>query len=169
MSKVKNFKKGFSLIEIMLAIALSAVLIPAFVSAFHFSIFSTSQGENFSKAYGRAQEQMEAVYFLKNTGDPSWDWENTPEETPEGSFYHIEKSGDSWILANDPIVSDSTDDVQFTQKISIKDVRRLADGSIDPSGTIDPERPSKFVTVYVEWMENGQTQSVSLDSLVTKY
>ena len=58
-------KNGFSLVEILMAVALSAVFIPALVHIYSLSIFSTSQGEKFSQGTALAQEQMEAVYFVK--------------------------------------------------------------------------------------------------------
>jgi len=71
-------KKGFTLIEIIVAIGLAALILPALIIVFSFSIQSAGQGENFTKAYALAQKEMETIYGLKEQGGTAWDWVNTP-------------------------------------------------------------------------------------------
>ncbi len=59
--------KGFSLIEVLIAIALVAVILPGVVTLMSFGSFTSQQGETFTGAYSLAQKEMEKLYSLKKT------------------------------------------------------------------------------------------------------
>jgi prepilin-type N-terminal cleavage/methylation domain-containing protein len=71
-------ENGFTLIEIIVAIGLAALILPALIIVFSFSIQSAGQGENFTKAYALAQKEMETMYHLKDQGGVVWNWITTP-------------------------------------------------------------------------------------------
>ncbi len=62
-------QNGFSLIEILISIALSALVFPAVIALMSLSTFTVSQGENYTKAYTIAQAEMESIYQLKKEWD----------------------------------------------------------------------------------------------------
>jgi len=85
--------KGFSLLEIILAVALAGIFIPAIAMTLSLGLQSSSQGENFTKAQALAQEGMEKIYQRKSLINGSnWDWTNnlpaegTAEQTISGKF-----------------------------------------------------------------------------------
>lgn len=162
MKKVTS--KGFTLIEIMLSIALLAIFIPALIYALGFSTFTVSQGEKFTIASSAAQEQMEAVIKLKNENGSNWDWVNTPDYTSTGEYYQPQLVSGAWQLGSKTTIPSETDG--FTKVVEINQVKRCAKDLCDDSwGITDPH--SRKVTVKVTWKENGQDQTVSLTSLLT--
>jgi len=148
--------KGFTLVELIIAIGLAAIFIPAIIYVFSFSFSSASQGEKYTQAYTIAQEQMEAVYFLKSSSDVNWDWVNSPADTILGiEYYQPKKSGLGWTLG--PKTTTPVEDSNgFTAKVEIL-----------PGETSDLN--SRTVVVKVAWKENGAPSDVSLVSYVTKH
>lgn len=111
-------EKGFTIIEIIIAIGLAAVFLPAIGTILSFSLKSSSQGEKFTQAYGLAQEGMEEIFFQKS----SWDWETVlPTPTP----------------ASLP---------PFTRTVKIEDVQRCG-LDICPAGTPDPTSRKVIVSI----------------------
>lgn len=111
-------RQGFSLVEILISLALVAIFLPAIGIIFSFSLSSSSQGEKFTQAYGLAQEGMEEIFSQKS----SWDWTTTiPTPTPASLL-------------------------PFTRTIEIKDVQRCAI-DICPTGTPDPTSRRIIVSV----------------------
>ncbi len=161
-------KRGFTLIEIMLAIALSMVILPALVNVLGFSLTATKQGERYTKAYAMAQEQMEAIYDLKEKGDTNWDWTTKPVETSTGEYYQPALVSGEWQLGAKTTTPAAING--FTKKVEIVCVKRDGSGNVDNSGTCDDVNyPSKLVTVYVEWEEKGQDERVEITSLVSEH
>jgi prepilin-type N-terminal cleavage/methylation domain-containing protein len=157
-------KKGFSLVEVVLSVALLAVFLPAFIHLFSFSTFATSQGEKFTKAHAIAQEQMEAVIFLKNEGGSDWDWTSKPVDTASGQNYQPQFSAGTWdlgpIQSSEPLPVDG-----YTKKVGIRRILRCG-VTICEFGA--PDNFSREVTVIVGWTENGKDQEVELKTLVTR-
>src|SRR3989344_8723023 len=79
--------KGFSLIEILISIAVAAVVLPAVIILLGFSTFTTSQGETYTKAYTIAQKEIENIYSIKASdwSDPYLD-EGIKSLPTEGIF-----------------------------------------------------------------------------------
>lgn len=69
---------GFSLIEIVITIAVAAIILPGVIALQSLSSFTSGQGETYTQAYVLAQKEMETIYNLKKT----WDWETTLTYTP---------------------------------------------------------------------------------------
>lgn len=164
---MRTRNEGFSLIEIIVAVGLAAIFLPAVGMIFAFAIGSASQGEKFSQAYRLAQEGMEAIFYLKSQNDPLWDWDNTPVNTDPGEYYQPAQTGGVWQLGGKTTTPDETQP-PFTRKVEITPVRRC--GLVicsDPWATVDPY--SRKITVYVSWPEKGQTEEVKLEAYVTAH
>lgn len=163
--KVRN--AGFSLIEIIVAVGLAAVFLPAVGMIFSFAIGSASQGEKFSQAYRLAQEGMEAAFYLKSQNDASWDWQTTPGNTASGEYYQPTQTGGVWQLGG-KTTTPAVTQPPFTRKVGIVEVRRC--GLVicsDPWATVDPY--SRKITVHVTWPGKGQTEEVKLEAYVTAH
>ena len=161
---------GFSLIEIIVAVGLAAIFLPAIGVILSFALFSASEGEQFSKAHNVAQEGMEAFFYLKSKNDSTWDWTTTPSNTASGEYYQPLQAGGIWQLGT-KTTSPSVTQPPFTRKIELIQVCRnpsltIADCSA-PGASVDPY--SRKVMVYVSWLENGQRQEVKLGSYVTAH
>jgi prepilin-type N-terminal cleavage/methylation domain-containing protein len=164
--------KGFTLVEILLAVALSAVFLPVLIKIFSLSLFSVSQGEKFSQAYALAQEQMEAIYEIRDQGGINWDWTNTPSYTDiaSGEYYQPNLISGKWLLGtkkNSSILPSETGG--FIKKIEINEVKRDVNGNLYTGVGSLEDKSSRFITVLISWKENGKDQEVKVDSLVTYY
>ena len=167
-------QKGFSLIEILIAIALAAIFVPAISKLFTLSLQSSSQGRAYSEAYTIAQEQMEAILYLKSQNDPTWDWINTPENNADSppDYYQPQFTSGTWQLGTKtttPAIRNG-----YTSTVTISPVHRCGDEICqDESAPIDPEADiglfTKFITVTVSWLESGHPKQVELNSYVTSY
>jgi len=162
---MKNIQeKGFTLIEILIAIALVAVIFPAVVMLLTFSVTEASQGEKYSRANTLAQEQMEAIYKLKDSKSTNWDWEVTPANTANGEFYQPAIVSGNWQLGAKTSVPVTLEG--FTKTVEIGEVRRC-DSDICDLGTLDPY--TRKIKVAVSWEDKGETQTAILESIVTMY
>lgn len=155
--------KGFTLVEVLLAVTLLAVFVLGLTQLLSFSVLTVKQGENFTKGNALAQEQLEALINLKNIGGPQWDWINTPVNTNPNEYYQPIYSGGSWQLGAKTTTPDLS--VPQVKLIEIKPVKRCGfDLCTDVWGILDPH--SRLITVTVKWLERGLDQQVVLSTVV---
>lgn len=160
-------KSGFSLIEIVIAVGLAAIFLPAVGFILSFALRSASGGENLSKAHRLNQEEMEVMVYLKAKNDVNWDWVTTPVNTAEGEYYQPSQVGAVWQLGaktKTPVVAPEP----FTRKVQINEVRRC--GLVicgEPLSPVDPY--SRKITTYISWLENGQNTEVKFEAYVTAH
>lgn len=160
-------KQGFTLVEVIVAIAISAIFLPAIGTMLSLSLQTSVQSERFTQAHGLAQEGMEAIFNLKSQANSSWDWTDSPENTEANEYYQPTEVDGVWhlgLITENPIVAPQP----FTRKVQIKEVRRCG-GTIcdDVSASVDIN--SRKITVSVSWPEKGETQKVELNAYVTKH
>jgi len=161
---------GFTLLEIIVSMAIAAIILPALGAVFTFSLNSSSVGEKTSKANIYAQEQMEAVYQLKD----SWTWTTTdPANTSNTEYYQpCKNSSGVWNLGtktNSPVEDPcATGMTGFKRTIQIFSVTRNSDGSL--GGTTENKETRKVVS-KVTWVDKdtANPEEVSLSSYVTKH
>lgn len=153
--------KGFTFVEIIIALGVAAILLPALGRAISFSIRVASQGEKFSQAYALAQEDMEAIYYIKSNDPTNWAW---TASSPADGTYQPSKSGNIWVLGS--IVTPTPSPAPFTRSVQISTVSRDINGDIG-SGSLDPN--TRLVHVVVSWPEANDIQKVTLDSYVTNH
>jgi len=136
---MKRNHSGFTFVEIIIALGLAAILLPALGRALSFSIRVASQGEKFTQAYALAQQGMETLYAQK-----SQDWSSLSDGTTTSPLS------------------------PFSRDVTISSVKRnLLSGDIDSGGSPDPN--TKLIHIVVSWPETGGTQNVTLNSYVTNH
>ena len=163
--------KAFTLIELIVAIGLSALFLPAIIFVYSFSLGAASQGEKYTQAYALAQEQMEAIYYLKEYGD-DWIWGDDSINTSSTEFYQLQKDGEGWILGSKfsetTLPAESVGYPGYTAIVEISGVQRNEDGLIAEDGTVT-DHLTKEVKVTVSWLENGVPTDIDLTSYVSKH
>lgn len=141
-------KKGQSLVELLLAIGLSSILLPALVTGLITSREGKPQRAARIQAVSLLRQTQEAVRSLRNR-----DWSNISEN---GTF-HPEISGSQWASASGSIATGG-----FTQSYTISDVNRDTNGVIvePPAGSLDPS--TKKVNITISWDQPYASQVSSI-------
>ncbi len=116
--------RGQVLVEFLVAVAISAILIPAITAGFIASRQGQAQARQRLAAAALAREADEAVRVVRDTG-----WENVAMN----GIYHPAVAGDTWTLVPGTETIDG-----FTRSVTVGDVIPF-----DPS--------KKLVTVSVSW------------------
>lgn len=138
--KIFNFnpRPGQLLVELLMAIGLSAIILPALLTGFVTSREGKAQETQRLKSVALVREAEDAVRNVKNKAN------NWSTFALNGTF-HPAISGSSWSLVLGSEVVDS-----FTRQIVISDVNRDSSGNIVTSGgTVDPS--TKKVVITVSW------------------
>lgn len=153
---IKIFKKreeGQLLIEIILAIAITAIMLPALLTG----LFSSKQGKAQQGQRVQAVALMkEAEEVVRNVREQGWTLFSV------NGTYHPLISGTTWSFA-----SGSENVNGLTRTITVSDVYRDNNGVVVTSGgTLDPS--TKKVYIQITW---GQPYASSVDSTiyVTRY
>ncbi len=129
-------QRGQALVEILVAIGLSAILLPTLAGALVTSRSARAGNDQRLQATALLHSTTEAVRSVRDGG-----W--TPFTT--NGTYHPEVSGSSWTL-----VSGSDTANGLTRQVVISDARRDSSGAIVSSGgTVDSS--TKQVTSTVSW------------------
>jgi len=146
-------QNGQSLVEIVLVMALSAIILPALLTGF----VSSRQGKV------QQSQRTQATYLLDQTIDSlrsvrERNWESF---AVDGTYHTATLSG-TWVLASGPATVNG-----FTQQIIISDVGRDLTGTIATSGgTLDPS--SKKINVSITWSQ-PYISTVSASLYMTRY
>ncbi|OGE17570.1 hypothetical protein A3F00_05415 [Candidatus Daviesbacteria bacterium RIFCSPHIGHO2_12_FULL_37_11] len=140
--------KGFSLLEVILAVALFLTLTTGSLTLIVHSYNSNRLGGEFSVASQFASEGIEAVKSIKNQA-----YANLVNSSGTG----IDRAGSIWVFggANDTFTHNSGDN--FVRTIKVESVNRDGtppDGNIVATGgTLDPD--TKKITSTVTWNFNS--------------
>ena len=146
-------QKGQLLVELLLAIAIAGLVLPALFSG----IATAREGR------GQQQQRVEGVNLLRSTNEAV----RSIREKGWATFavngtYHPVISGNSWDLSAG---AETVDD--FTRQIVISSVERDANGAIVPNGgTVDPS--TKQVVTTVSWSKPIPA-SINSTLLLTRY
>lgn len=148
-----HHNKGQSLIEILIAIALTAIFLPALITGLVASREGRAQQIQRLEATTLAKEVEEAVRTVREN-----DWNSFAVN----GTYHPINSGTTWTL-----VSGSELINGFTRSVVVSDVQRDINGDIVASaGTVDPS--TKKVEISVSW-NTPITSSVSYTIYLTRF
>lgn len=151
--KNSNHQSGQSLVEILVAMGILAILMPALLTAFVSTREGRVQMRQRVNATTLLQEAEEAARSVRENG---WSGIATP------GTYHPSTSGSSWSLAN------GTENIDiFTRSLTISNVMRNNDGQIVSSGgRNDPS--TKKIDVTVGWSQ-PRPGSVTSSFFLTRY
>ncbi|OGC97823.1 hypothetical protein A2634_05400 [Candidatus Amesbacteria bacterium RIFCSPHIGHO2_01_FULL_48_32] len=130
--------KGQSLIEVLTAVGLTAVLLPALITGLVASREGRAQLAQRSEATELAREAAEALRVIREKG-----WINMAVTGP----YHpvLDGTGNSWTLASGSQLING-----FTRVMVISDAQRDANNDIVASGGT-PDPSTKKVDITVSW------------------
>ncbi len=128
--------RGQLLVELLVALGISAILIPAITTGFVASRQGQAQQQQRLEATTLAREAGEAIRILKEAS-----WANVSVN----GTYHPQVSGSTWSLVPGAETING-----FSRVIEITDVRRDANGAIvESGGVLDPS--TKHITATVSW------------------
>lgn len=127
--------KGQSLVEVLLALAIAAVVLPSLLTGIVASREGKAQQAERLQATALMREAMEAVRNIRDRG-----WLNVSAS----GTYHPVNSGGVWSL-----VLGIENLIGYSRSLVISDVFRDASGAIAASGTLDPS--TKKVVAVVSW------------------
>jgi type II secretory pathway pseudopilin PulG len=145
--------KGQTLVELLIVIALSAILIPALLFGFATGRSGRAQMEQRVQATAYLKEAEEAMRIVQANG-----WSNLTLGT-----YHPVVSGATWALA----ANSEAINANYTRQIVISDVYRDLNGNIATvSGNLD--QSTKKVDITVSW-SSPVVSSVTSSMYLTRY
>lgn len=148
----KRGDRGQLLVELLLALALSAIMLPALLVGLIGSREGKAQQRQRLDATTLSKEAHEALRVIRERG---WDYVST-----NGTYYPI-TSGNTWDLATGSATVNG-----FARYLTIGDVYRDASGAIVPSGgVVDPL--TKKITITVSW-DTPYPSSMSSTYYVTR-
>src|SRR3989344_1590517 len=157
MGKKETTNQGFSIIEVILAVFMFAIIaVTGITTILHsYSVNRLGEEETFATLY--AGEGMEAVRSIKNQG-----WSNLSAGTLK-----LRRSNGFWEF-NGP-GSDTDPSGRFTRSMLVSTVNRDVNGNIVSSGgTTDPD--TKKVTAEVNWnFSDVRARSITLSNYVTNF
>lgn len=140
-------KKGQTLIELLLAVGLAALLIPALLSGFMSSRDSRVQQTKRVDALAHLTELKSVVRSVREMG---WSYVST------NGVYHPVASGSAWAFAAGTETIDG-----ITRSVSISDVNRDTSGTIvSDGGALDPS--TKKITLNITWTAPYPTSTSSI-------
>ncbi len=145
---------GHTLIELLVAMGLLAIVMPALLSSLALSTQSNQRHEKRQQAQAMLIESQEALRAIRSSG---WAAVATP------GTYHPVYESEEWQLASGSASQDG-----YTKAITISSVRRSSDdGDIVASGGwIDPS--TMKIDVTVSWQAENSL-SVSTSTYMTRY
>src|SRR3989338_2654424 len=147
-------KNGQTLVELLLAIGLASILLPALITGLVTSREGKSQQAQRVRAVSLLRETQEAVRSIRNR-----DWSNIAVN----GTYHPVISGTMWASASASLTSNG-----FTQSYTVSDVNRDTNGNIvtAPSGALDPS--TKKIDVEISWTQ-PYSSSVTSSIYLTRW
>lgn len=164
MITIQNNKKGISIVEILVVIAIIGVALVSLLGLATFSLKASTLIKETTRANSLAQETIEAVRNFRD--GITWD-NDDPENKYDGLgivatgvAYHPEKSIDTppkWMLIQEEEIVNG-----FSRKVVFEDVSRDADDNIEDSynpANDDPD--TRKVTAIISWKDNKKVEIVT--------
>lgn len=189
----KNFKaqRGFTMIEVMIAVVILSIGILTVVAAFATAVGTTQNAQENLIARQKALEAMESIFTARNTqqinfaqianinnggiftsgATPLWSagtdgLVNTADDVPFAATGVCPAGPECLTLPGPDGILGTPDDVamslaNFTREIQINPV-------LDPNGAVDPNL--KQITVIVSYMSTSSLpRSYSVNALISSY
>jgi Tfp pilus assembly protein PilV len=149
-------KKGFLLVEVLVAASIITVSVLAATAVAQKSIYVSSQAFHQTQATFLLEEGAEAVRIVRDNA-----WTNISGLTA-GATYYPTFTGGTWTLST----TSNTVGI-FTRTVSVANVNRdnTTKDIINSGGTLDPG--TKLVTVSISWLQGGVTITKNLQFYIT--
>ncbi len=137
LTKRRHNSGGQLLVELVLAMALSAIMLPALLVGLVASRGGKAQQQERIDATTLTKEAYDELRIIREKG---WGYVST-----DGTYYPV-LSGNTWALATGSATING-----FTQNITVSDVYRDVYGNIATAGgALDPS--TKMITITVSWL-----------------
>ncbi len=153
-----NIKKGFSLVEVILAMALFMIFSSAVVKGLISGLDSNRLSGEQAKAKAYAVEGLEAIRSVRN--------QNFASLTNASPTPGVARVGNLWSYTG----SNNVFDTKYNRTVVVSTVNRNASGDIvpAPTGTLDPN--TKKVESKVSWnFTTARSEEVSLTTYLTNW
>ncbi len=157
MIKLFKDKKGQSLVEVIIAMAIFALISSAIMSVTMGSLNGLTQGGDETEAQGLAQEGMEAIRSIR---DGAW---NELVSSPA----KVSISGSTWALSSG---SSELINNKYTRTITLSDVCRDGSNSIVNCPGIYTDPHTKFASTTVSWLPRfNATNTIEQYGFITNW
>ncbi len=156
---MKNFKKGQSLLEIIIVLGMLSIVLPALITGLVSSREGKAQQQQRVRGVSLMQEAIEAAKSVRGR-----DWATF---AVSGTYYpQVDNVNHRWNLVTCTPVCPQTSD-GFTTNVVIADVYRDTNGNIVTiGGTLDPS--TKKISATVSWT-TPSVSSITTSIYVTRY
>jgi len=152
-------RRGFSLVELLIAISISAIILVGMTQIVAVAVDTTERERHAVEALNLAEEGLEALRAMRNAS-----WSSNIQPLANGVNYYPIVSGDNWSMTSvDPGLILG----QYDRKILLTEVLRDASDNIGVSGAIDPN--TRQITMTVGWRERSATTTVVLETYLTNF
>ncbi len=159
-------QSGQSLIEILIGVAIGAILIGGAAATITLTLRSNVQNKNIQIASSLSQAILDQVSVYADA-----DWHNIDALSGiiPGNSYHLIPSGSAFEL-KDGSKSEATEGIVFSTSFQIEPVHRNQEtDSVESSSASTYEDPStRKVIAITTWLEAGQTANVAVNKYITR-
>lgn len=160
MPKDTFYEKGQSLVEILIAVGISAALIGSVVSTYVVSLRSNANARLSAIGTQLAQETYDNVKAL---GEADW---HTVYSVTKGANQHLVFSEDTFSITPGTEALE-VDGTQYTRSFIVENAQRGLSGDIILTGGTDDPSTQK-VTVTVSWPIAGETDDTKITGYITR-
>lgn len=153
----KNKQKGISIIEVIVALGILAVILVGIFQLVSYSLNTVRNNEHQSQATSLASEAMEASRFVRDD-----DWDTFAALDTQLDFHPVEGTG--WTLQS------GCENIGIFQRcIDINQVYRdnVTGDPVDSGGILDPD--SREVIVEITWTDNNRDHDYYIESYLTNW
>ena len=141
--KIENCKRGFMMVEILVAVSIITVSVLAAMTVSQKSIYVSRQAFHATQVSFLLEEGAEAVRILRDNA-----WSNISTLSPNTNYYPT-FSGGTWTLSSTANIVGI-----FTRTVTTASVNR--DNTTKDIGSIGTDDPgTKLITITVFWTEGG--------------
>ncbi len=159
---IKN-SRGQALIEILIGLAVGAILIGGATAAVVAILRSNLESKNFQAASSLSQELLDEVKTLAEA-----DWHNIYNLSKgSGTQYYMAASGTVFAVFSGTTTT-TVGNITYTKFFSIENVGRDASSTIVASGGTDDPSTQK-ITSHAQWLSAGQTSEVPITVYLTRW
>lgn len=160
MIRIGNYQKGQSLVELMIAIGISAILVGGISTTYITSLKSNANARLSSVSAQLAQELYDNIKALS---DSNW---NSIYLLIKGSNYFLNLSGNTFAVSQgtDTVLIDG---VSYTRYFIVNNVSRDGSGAIASSGGAD-DPSTQVVTAYVSWASSGTSGTTRVGGYIER-